>query len=397
MKVLRAAALLAAVSLGMSAAPAESSAGAATASSAAKKSEADAGCAGLTKARAALDRHSDGFYLDDDSASPGLLDALWRVAADCAAAYWQANPAAGTSEIDATLARAPTDMTAQSLRLDASRTLVSFGFGEIGTVFLIEREGDAVHVAWMLSDPSNPSAVARWQSRNANESCRQTELADRCGPMHAEIGALPAGRDGHPRFYVFGQYAQMAGATVGSQLSLWRWIDGKAEMLTERSYAVMIDHGGFVTLDGNTLRAEMKGEFKTFYTCGQCEGRQTEWTLAIGPDGIRDLGDTSKVPELDLADTLVERLIRHQATDDIADPSVAKVLAPLLEGVGLQDPGYLTLGMLMGTRLTGNGDGAELCLATDSAMGTVRFDIVRRADALYVAKAAGLGEAECGG
>ncbi len=74
-----------------------------------------------------------------------------------------------------------------------------------------------------------------------------------------------------------------------------------------------------------------KEDFRTFYSCGMCNGRQIQHRLRLTPTGIEDLGKRSLSPTLDLVDELLWRLGHNRSTSDIASAQVAKLPKPQFE------------------------------------------------------------------
>jgi len=121
----------------------------------------------------------------------------------------------------------------------------------------------------------------------------------------------------------------------------------------------------------------VKDEFKSFFACGSCEGQQLDWTIRIGPDRIDDLGMTSAAPELDLIDTLYDRILNAKPVTDLASPAVVKALESKTEAVrkeasGSDDPP--TLGMLWDWKVAVEGQRTKLWMSTDDG-GSYLFTI----------------------
>jgi hypothetical protein len=364
-----------------------------------------AGKAAFQAAEIALAAHSDGFSLDGEPKTSSLLTQLWSIAGRWAVDFINEHPSATTAELTASIRTLSPQLGAAAVKLDPRTFLVSMHSGEIGTVLIIAERGHRFEIAWTIADdtasrPRDFDVIAAWSADRALDRCRQ-HVADEawatCGPLFATTGALPDERDGSHRFFVSGTYAQPMGATVSAQLSLWRWTGGTAVPLLARIYGYMIDQEHGIRVDGDILHVGIKGEFKTFTVCGACDGRQMDWTIRVGPDGIEDLGEASLVPELDLIDTLLDRLIKQEPTTDIAAPAVARALAATIAQVrkDAARSGYPpSLGMLMGWKATTRGQQRRLCLSTDSG-GTYLFAIDTIQGKPRLSAAENLGDAEC--
>jgi len=291
-------------------------------------------------AEVALDRHSDGFFLDDDPQAPALLERRWSVVRQWTVAYLKEHPAATEAEIASAVRRLSADLRIEAIRLDPRTVLVSASRGEMGTVFIVAAPGKRFAIAWTISHSAASSApeaglLAAWAADGARDSCRMAPPnRGGCGPLFGAIGRLPDDGAGNHRFYVDATYAQPMGLTVAVQLSIWTWTGRTAKPLFAKTYAYMLDQRLGTRLDGNLLHLRVKDEFKTFFACGSCEGRQLDWTIRIGPDRIEDLGKTSAVPELDLIDALYDRMLNGEPVKDLASPAVVKALASKTAAVG---------------------------------------------------------------
>jgi hypothetical protein len=207
-----------------------------------------------------------------------------------------------------------------------------------------------------------------------------------CGPLSAALTRLSDEADGSRRFAVTGVYSQEAGATVGVQVSVWRWNGRAAEPLLALAFAQMLDDPIIAKATPGRLVLHAKGDLRRMFSCGACSGRQEEIDIDLPARGARIAGRRSLEPELDLVDALYDRLFRRQPTDDLATPAAAARLAPIVDArlaearkAGL-DP---TLGMAS-WRLTRR-DGAEtLCLSADDLDAPQLFTIERRGQALKV-------------
>jgi hypothetical protein len=141
----------------------------------------------------------------------------------------------------------------------------------------------------------------------------------------------------------------------------------------------MVDQAVGARVEGSLLRVREKKFFRSFFSCGMCEERQTDWTVRLTPDGEEDLGETSVVPELDTIDDLFYRAIHHKSAADIASAEVIKT-AEKIVGVARTEQTekdwkeFPTLGMMGGWKIVDNADSKTLCLSLDEA-GTNLFTL----------------------
>jgi len=286
-----------------------------------------------------------------------------------------------------------------ALPLEAGVWLVTLSrFEDSADVFVAERKAGGYAITWRLGDAEAGAVgdlkpLRAWTVAAAQDDCRKhlpdADWAD-CGPIAPEIGALPSGSGGRPRFWLLGTYAQEAGETESAQLSLWRW-DGKAASpLLARTFQFKIDEDEGPTVVGRVVRLPVKDDFKTMLSCGACSGRQRIWRFGLTAEGVRDLGERSVTPELDLADQLFDRAAHHRALADLASPTAAKAIAAHLSVI---DPkSQWPMGTLEEWLLSR--DRRRLCLATDGG-GTWRLDLTRSHGALEAERVRYVGDGLC--
>ena len=262
--------------------------------------------ADFTSATAAFAKHLDDFdELDEAPGSPLLLERQWE-ALRTAAAHWLDNhPNASSSGLEAAVkALKPMDLEAHAVRLDAHSWLVAASITQTGTVFILTGGNRGFRTAWATDRPetwaSPPSGpLTAWLPENARGSCRSNATGKRyreCGPLFGRIGLLPS-RAGKG-FYVDGEYAQVAGATGGAQLSVWSWNGGRARPVFSHVYTYMADQPWTVRFKGDLLEIRSKELHRHLQACGACEGKQVVSTFRVSPGGGVLLGRHSLTPEL---------------------------------------------------------------------------------------------------
>jgi hypothetical protein len=330
----------------------------------------------IARAADALAPHTDGFGIYDASGS-APLDAYWAALTDKALAHLNGG---GTAETLAKAMAQGDDASADAVTLAPGLVGLSLHYGEMGDVLLLARRGARFAVAWDAAKP-DASAIRRfpvlaaWTPAAAAATCRSRAKGDDkygCGALSGGFLRLPADRAGHVRFAIDATYAQAAGETVAGQLSLWSW-DGKAATpLLAKTFIKMIEGPYGASLAGDVLTVREKGDFKTFFTCGACEGRTLDWSVRIGPDGLTDLGEKSFVPELDAVDGVLDA-IRHGApTAALASDQVVAVLRPFVRQAveeARNDPNhFFSLVMLETHGVTRRGGATTLCFSTDTVV-----------------------------
>ncbi len=327
-------------------------------------------------ANTAVGKHVNEFVrLDDDPISPTLLERRWEALRRAAARWLDQYSKARVSTLEAAIkSLKPKSIDAQALQLDGRSWLVAADIDGFGTAFILTNGGHGFRTTWAIDDPQTwtvgqAGRLSAWNPQNARDSCRSHTPEGRwedCGPLSGRVGVLPKDAAGARRFYVDGQYAQGAGATVGNQLSIWSWDGSRARPLLSRYYNSMIDQAWSVRVRGEILDIRSKDSFQHMFACGGCEGRQVVASFRVSPENIKKLGRRSLTPDLDFVDKVYDRLARHEAVGNLATPSVTKFMTAQLEQGDAdykpKTPAQKQVGMIANWKLASGG----ICLETDS-------------------------------
>jgi hypothetical protein len=321
----------------------------------------------------------DDSWIDDTAESPGLLEREWSLAGEWVAAWLNTHPAAGAEEIKAAIRGLAREEGGEpECLMLADGAFVVTAPGPIGNVFIVAKAGGSYQLVWSTAQKQEAqgrfaSSLAAWRAENARERARAGPYgSSRAGSLVPSLGALPSDGRGNPRFYIHALYAQQAGGTVAAQISLWAW-DGKtARLQIGREYAFMIDQQVGTRVEGDLLKVQEKKSFRSFFSCGSCEERQTDWTIRLTPNGIEDLGEKSLVPELDAVDELFYRVIHHQQVTGLAAPAVTRWANEIVQGARQEHSrkewkDFPTLGMLGGWSVQKTRNGRILCMEVDDA------------------------------
>lgn len=333
----------------------------------------------VARARAALAVHGDGYGLDGKPGSAAALRAYWDALTGKTLAYLNSHPGTALETLGKNLSTNKNDPDVYAVALGPSLIGLSLSYGATGDIVLIQKQGGHFSLVWDAAR-IGPEEIRRfpilkaWAVDAASVDCRTTAVIkadqwDRCGPLGGGFQRLAPDRAGHPRFLVDATYAQEMGETVGGQISIWTWDGRRATPLLTKSYGYMIEQEAFTRLDGDIVRVREKQDFRSFFSCGSCDGRQVEWSVRIGPDGVTDLGDVSLVPELDAVDGLLDAIRRDKPTAALASQQVVRLLRPFVTRAiaeARQDPDhYFSLGMLEAAVMSRRGGTSVLCFATD--------------------------------
>jgi hypothetical protein len=347
--------------------------------------------------KATLKSNFAGFSITDNPLASGSLDREWNLLAQWIEQYLNERPSATTDEIKTAIVNLDSSLDVDALRLDEHAYVISTSQGELGNILIIALEAGRYTVTWNIKTPGQsaldkfPELVA-WSSESASSKCYQLRNEKdwwRCGPLFGKAERLATDSKGRARFFIAATRAQEAGATVGAQLSIWEWDGKNVRPLLVRPYVYMLDQTEGVRLDGEFLRVREKKEFRTFFSCGSCEGRQMDWTIRVSDAGIEDLGTKSVVPELDLVDEVYFRIEHAVPADELASARVAATLKDSIQAVqreyGGKDEGkYPSLGMLGQWKLARDGKTTKLCFSTDF-VGPYLFTVQSPGKTLFLA------------
>jgi hypothetical protein len=323
---------------------------------------------------AKLAKHlAEGQWIDDDPESPKLLARQWSLAGEWVAAWLNAHPHVGSEGVKAALAKLANSPASQhswvepspeDLALNAT-TFVVVAPSPIGNVFIVSKSGDDYRVAWSTAQVQeaggkSAEALAAWRAENAHLGVGSVQPA--------ELAILPTDAKGHARFYIVGIHSQGGGSTIGEQISLWVWDGVTALPQLTRNYAVYVDQAVGTRIEGDLLKVQQKKFFRTLSSGVDSPERQTDWIVRITPDGMKEVGEKSLVPELDAVDELFYRVINGKSASDIAAPAAIVAAKGVVdsERTGESEKewkAFPNLGMIDGWSVTKNKDGGVLCLA----------------------------------
>jgi hypothetical protein len=335
------------------------------------------------------------WWIDDDPESAKLLARQWSLAGEWVAAWLDAHPSDGPDGVKAALADLVQGSEPEYLQLGQD-TFVVVAPGPIGNVFIVTKSDGHYRLAWSTAQTQEAwgkqaEILAAWRPENARHGGRGPYLAatGSDGSVIPGIGILPSDAKGNPRFYIDGTYAQSAGGTVGAQSSVWLWDGMTAHPLIARAYAIMVVQEVGTRLEGDLLKVREKTFFRTFFSCGMCEERQTDWIVRLTPKGVEDLGEKSMMPELDVVDELLYRVIHRESAADVAAPAVIKSAERMVGDARAAHSEkdwkeFPTLGMIMGWKLQDNANSKILCLSLLDA-GTNLFTLKSAGGKLFIA------------
>jgi hypothetical protein len=264
----------------------------------------------------------DGSQLNHPALTRDLVQQAWDSLGDFVA--WRAGrplPGAAPAYAEALSELGPRPATTVT-QLDPRTTIITVSDAGLGDVMIFTQVDDDIDV-WHIDTAAHNTAEGF-----AALSCWTPagERGRRCSP--GAIGVLPDNAAGAHRFYVNAGYAQAAGGTRASQLSIWRWTGHAAEPMYVESYITggdAPDQGASAT--GDVIRIGKKGRFQTLDPCGACDGSQQVERLAVrSDDHINSLGTVSLTPELDLIDQIYTRVRHNQDAGGLASKAALAVI-----------------------------------------------------------------------
>lgn len=330
-------------------------------------------------AKALLATHTDSFSLDGTPEGREALEAYWDAIQDWTLWYLNSHSQMSPREISEHLETQELNggVEVGVEKIGSDLYAVSAGYGEIGTVFFVEKRRGIYAVVWGIRHVPAPyiakfPTLAAWSTDHARDPCNLGKEDgsgwDLCGPIHGDVALLPPNSTGRTRFFIDATYAQAASETVAGQVSIWTWDGRAATPLFAKTYGYTLEDVD-VHLSGSVLTVRVKDEYKMFYSAGCCAGRELDWTVRIGPDRVDDLGMRPLIPELDAIDDLLFRVWHRQPTAAIAAPKVVATLTTLMKAQqarGDFDPKFPMFGMFGGSSVRRGPQDTLVCLATDN-------------------------------
>lgn len=312
----------------------------------------------------------------DTDASP-VLDPVWALIGEWAAAYLAAHPDASARQLTAKLVELNVDDPEPTPTYEAY-DIDSF-FDELARYHVVPA------VRPLPSTGATTFAIALtygyWGRLEivSRDGIATSAAIDRGGTFHP----LPPSGDGHQRFYVDARSDDWPTSMCrGGQLGIWEWNGKHAVRLLQTSYGDMGPGPGWgIRLRRDTLTVHTRGELKTFGECCGCAQLKAVRTIRLGPHRVEDLGLEYDTPEFQLADELLYRTLRGEDVSDIAAPDAARALAAFLQTECRVEDSY-NLGLMMGGTRTVDGSTTTFRLVIDPDAFT--FTIVRRGGRPFV-------------
>ena len=379
-------------------------------------------------AKSAFAAHSDGFLTDGSPEAVVAIKQLWAAIADLVIQRRTVDPKISAIAIDHDLCLLTFEpnppeavqVTAEDecRAIDSHRnTVLDLGHdlfliapftGEIGTVFLVGPKGGKLAVLWSIDETAAPSndphdLIGAWKPDRDGRNCRDdksTHKPGACGPLYAALGLLPPDAEHHPRFYIDAGYSQQIRGTIGKQTTIWVWTGAAAELLWSDWHDAMIDQSRGTDFGNGILSVVSKTDYRSFFACGSCEGRQLEHDVLIEPTRIRDLGTHPLVPEVEVIDTLIYRIAHGQSTARLASPKVAALLRRQLRDSKTESakiaPGWFSIGMMDDWLVTVTSKSTLVCITPDD-VGQLTFTLRRTLNGGYFVASVkqNSGDSEC--
>jgi hypothetical protein len=336
------------------------------------------------------------FWHDGSPEAITALTAMRLVSQDAVVELLRNKPNSTDQDIEATLCQVRTSFLdcgkddkpkAQVVNLGPQLFVIALRFDyESGAVFIVGSHGGKTSALWSINAAASQSLDSKgllqaWRADRADEGCldeHSGHLPGTCGPLYASVGALPSDVEGRPRFYINAGYAQLMGSTIASQSSVWRWDGDHATLLWIGLHEIMINQQHSVDFVDDILGFWEKEDFRTFYSCGSCEGKQVIERFRITPTSVDYLGKQTTQPELDLIDELFWRLAHGQPTSNIASPQVSSLLSAQIRRETREsqkiDKDFFSIGMFGDSFPTFFPGGEKFCFTADE-LGHLEFTI----------------------
>jgi len=321
-----------------------------------------------TAVAAALKGHSDGFFLDKSPEASTLLDRKWSLQEAWVAAYLEEHPSATEKQIEGSVSDLDANLQGGATPLGQGLYGIAIREDEIGNVFIVAEKRKHFRPVWNAKDlrpgmTRDSKLLAAWSAQAARGECREKpgyEGALICGPLYGGFGSLSNDDKGRVRFFLDGSYAEYMGMTAAAQLSVWVWDGSEPRLEFVGTYTYYIEQPVGTRLEGESLRARVRDQYRTFSTCCDDEGRPMDWNLKLTPTGVQDLGYSPVPSPLEALDELFYRTAKGIPADDIATAPVLAQAHALMRRAP-KEKGIPTLGTLMPPYPNPAGDAAEFC------------------------------------
>jgi len=316
----------------------------------------------------ALKGQSDGFFIVDSPEASASLDRKWSLQALWVTTYLEEHPFASAKEVESAVSALDGNLGCEVTLLGPGLYGVATQEGEIGNAFVVVQNGRHYRMIWNAKDlrvgsTADSKLLSAWSAEAARSDCR-SKVKDEdwlsCGPVYGRFGFVPSDDKGQQRFYLEGSYAELAGMSVGAQLSVWVWDGSNLKSQYVGVYSYYIDQPAGVRLEGDILRVRVREQYRMFSTCCDDEGRPMDWNLKLTSTGIQDLGYSPVSSALETMDELFYRTENGLNTDDMATPEVRKKTRALLRR-SPKASGLPSLGTLMPPYPNPSGDAAGFC------------------------------------
>src|SRR5437868_747807 len=198
---------------------------------------------GYQRAAERVQKHSKDFWLDGTPQGRGALSRAWTLLAKWTAAYLNQHPDATPKR----LKRAAPGGDLDAVPLGPRTMLISAEIDAFGTVFIVDGSNGPFRPVWSIRKRAGRDAFSlldAWTAKAADQDCR-TRTADldwaHCGSLGGTVRRLSDDANGHPRFTVEANYAEVAGNTEFEQLSFWTWTGKTAEPQFVTTFSVNLE------------------------------------------------------------------------------------------------------------------------------------------------------------
>jgi hypothetical protein len=206
----------------------------------------------------------------------------------------------------------------------------------------------------------------------APDGLAASEEIGRCSVLRP----LPSATRGQPRFYAYSRCDDWPTSCCGGgHLSIWTWDGRSAAAMVRGSFNASRPgcsddpRNGKLYVHGRWLKLYARRSLRTLSE--GCPGPtiQSIWKVRLDDDGVRDFGHALVVPEYEVADRLLARVLHGGNAQKLASPDAVQSLRTLLAG-------KTVLGLATGHHLDRMPGRTRFVVATDRER--LAFTIARR-------------------
>lgn len=344
----------------------------------------------------------------DKSQAVALLNRKWALTQQWIINYLNTHQWEGDIDLKPALRRLSmnySSRTLDSVELDKQAYLVSTR-GSIGAPFIAAKVSGQYRVVWNV--PASVTVSGRNRRKLAAGATAylapwtaKDEMDDLAPSFVDSLGKLTDDSKGRHRYFFDTGYHHEAGATFPGQLTVWRWDGTSATLLLAIDNRANECTPG-IRFDGRYLHVPTRSAFKVLWAANSSCGHVLDQLIRVDRDSARYVGSIGLAPQLNLIDTILDRINRKKSGDDLAARRVIRILKRLA-GEASTPPRWRSMVGFDYSPVRGRGKFTSMCVgldfqAPDYSSGhasKLLFRFVRRKGNLYASDVRAVDDGSC--